>query len=163
MLIHLVRHAIAAPREEYASDYDRPLTEKGARRMYEITAGLTRLGVQLNEIWTSPLIRARQTADILGRLHGFHGPVRRMESLAPGGDHGLILGRLAEAGVESLALVGHEPGLGELCARMLGGAPDRFILFKKGAVACIDVDGANLAGGGVLQWLLQPGQLRGSV
>ena len=57
-----------------------------------------------------------------------------------------------------LALVGHEPDLGELAARLLGARGS--VQFKKGAICAIDVDGATPGGPGTLRWLLTPKALR---
>ena len=64
--LYLVRHAIAAERgDEWPDDTKRPLTERGISRFKEVVRGLRRLDVPLDEIFTSPLVRARQTADLL--------------------------------------------------------------------------------------------------
>ncbi len=160
MLVYLVRHAIATPRGDDTADEERPLTDKGIARMEEIVEGLGGLGVALDEIWTSPLVRARQTADILAGLDGFSGPLRTVGALAPGGDEADVIQLLIRSNVESVALVGHEPDLGDLCARLLTSRGDGFICLKKGAVACVELsnDAPDLTG--VLLWLMQPRQLR---
>ncbi|HET9361040.1 MAG TPA: phosphoglycerate mutase family protein, partial [Vicinamibacterales bacterium] len=64
--LYLVRHAIAAERgEAWPDDDTRPLTERGIARFKEGVAGLGRLDAVIDEILTSPLVRARQTADLL--------------------------------------------------------------------------------------------------
>jgi phosphohistidine phosphatase len=64
--LYLVRHAIAADRgSEWPDDNKRPLTERGINRFKEAVKGLRHLDVQIDEIFTSPLVRARQTADLL--------------------------------------------------------------------------------------------------
>src|SRR5438552_12259523 len=64
--VYLVRHAIAADRgDAYPDDAKRPLTHKGVARMREVVEGLRDLGITVDVVLTSPLLRAKQTAEIL--------------------------------------------------------------------------------------------------
>jgi phosphohistidine phosphatase len=160
--LFLVRHAIAAERgPEYPDDRLRPLTDQGARRFKEAVKGLRALGVGLDVIFTSPLTRARETAAILGAGIGRRVPIETIVALAPGGKPAQVIDAVSKRpkAQRRLALVGHEPDLGELAARLLGarGAVE----FKKGAVCAIDVDDATPGGPGTLRWLLPPRALRG--
>lgn len=156
----LVRHAIAEDRgADWPDDRLRPLTKEGAARMAREAAGLAALDVRIEEILTSPLVRARQTADILAAAWPKRIKVQEIEALAPGGKARAVLQALGESKRNSLALVGHEPGMGELAAALLGMRTP--LAFKKGAVALIEV--ALLpppTGSGALQWLLAPRILR---
>ncbi|MCC7125464.1 MAG: phosphohistidine phosphatase SixA [Acidobacteria bacterium] len=160
--LYLVRHAIAAERgPKYPDDRLRPLTADGIRRFKESVRGLAELGVHVDIVLTSPLTRAEQTATLLadgltkGRI-----PVQEVEALAPGGRANAITDAIARAARKHarIALVGHQPDLGELAARLLGARGE--IEFRKGAVCAIDVDGATPAGPGTLRWLLPPRVLR---
>ncbi len=156
MRVYLVRHAIAEPRGPvWPNDEDRPLTPRGIERMREIALRLADRGVQVERIWSSPVLRARQTADLLaplwttGRaidlvteLAPDHAPARAGESLA------------ARPVLETVALVGHEPQLGLLAAWMIGA--DAPLPFKKGGVARVDFSGEIAAGQGQLSWLVTP-------
>src|SRR6185503_19145857 len=83
--LYLVRHAIAAERgEEWPDDTKRPLTERGIQRFREAAAGLKGLEVRIDEIFTSPLVRAKQTADLLAAALQPHPSVKLLASLAPG-------------------------------------------------------------------------------
>lgn len=162
MLIYIVRHAIAVPRELHVGldDAARELTEKGVERMHQIVRGLDGINVVLDEIWTSPLIRARQTADILAGARHFRGSVRPVAALAPGGDPTQIVRELATVSPQAaIALVGHEPDLGELAALLLTGRSQSFLEFKKGGVACIELE-SNAPPRGTLRWLMTPRQMR---
>ncbi len=162
MFIYLVRHAIAVERGTPGfSDEARPLTPKGRQRMKEIVRGLGRLNVAINEVWTSPLVRARQTAEVFAGQRGFDGAIRDVESLSPGGDAVELLALIrAAAGIEGLALVGHEPDLGELCGRLVTGNSDSIAVFKKGSVACLKVVELEPSIRTQLLWLMQPRELR---
>lgn len=160
--IYLVRHAIAAERgPKFPDDRLRPLTPDGARRFKESAKGLAGLGVEIDLVLTSPLTRARETAEILAATLKPKPPLEVLDALIPGTRHAVIVNAIALHAKRHrrLALVGHEPDLGELAARLLGARGN--IEFKKGAVCLIDVDGATPGGPGVLRWLLPPRVLRG--
>ncbi len=159
--LYLVRHAIAASRgNEWPDDSKRPLTPKGIARMREVAEGLRALDVEIDLVLTSPLVRARQTAEIL--VHGLKPApgLHVLEPLAPGVApphvaHALEHFRKAHG----LALVGHEPGLGEFAA-WLTGARTAFT-FRKGGVCRIDVTALPPTGNGALVWMATPKMLRG--
>ena len=159
--LYLVRHAIAAERgEAFPDDGKRPLTEKGIERFREIVAGLTELDVEIDVVLTSPLVRARQTADLLAT--GLRSSPRLVETraLAPGASYQALLDELAVlSDQEAIALVGHEPGLGQLAGRLIGTRHP--LPFKKGGVCRIDLDGLPPAGPGRLVWFATPRMLRG--
>ena len=158
--LFLVRHAIAAePGDAWPDDAKRPLTHKGVARMREVVAGLESLGVTLDLVLTSPLLRARHTADLL--LDGLRPEpaLAVTAALAPGARPIQVaeeLGRHAKR--ERIALVGHEPALGELAA-WLTGAKTPFS-FKKGGVCRIDVAALPPTQTGQLIWLATPRMLR---
>ena len=158
--LYLVRHAIAFERgQDWPDDAKRPLTHKGAARMREIVDGLLELGVELDLVITSPLVRAKQTADLI--IAGWTEAPGLVVSpaLSPGAAaSGLtdVLSQQTEAA--GIALVGHEPGLGELGAWLIGARHP--LMFKKGGVARIDVPAMPLGGSGVLVWMATPKMLR---
>jgi phosphohistidine phosphatase len=158
--LYLVRHAIAAERgAEWPDDTKRPLTERGISRFKEGVKGLRRLDVKIDEIFTSPLIRARQTADLLSE--GLEGkpPVKLLDALAPGHTSGAVMSQLAKSAKRRrVALVGHEPDLGELAAHLIGAG--RALPFKKGGVCRIDVGSLSARRAGSLVWFVPPGLLR---
>jgi phosphohistidine phosphatase len=163
MLVYIVRHAIAVPREDHIGldDASRALTDRGIDRMRRIVRGLDALGVEISEIWTSSLVRARQTAEILAESRRFQGTVRTVPALAPGGDPTQLLRELQQASARaSIALVGHEPDLGEFASLLLTGKTASFIPFKKGGVACIEIEKPTPPIHGELHWLMTPKQMR---
>jgi phosphohistidine phosphatase len=158
--LYLVRHAIAAERgEEWPDDTKRPLTETGITRFKEAVEGLARLDVEIDEIFTSPLVRTKQTATLLADGLGNKTSVKSLEALAPGHAPRQVMNELSRtAKRRRIALVGHEPGLGELAAHLLGAA--RPLPFKKGGVCCIAIQGLTSRRAGELLWFLPPRVLR---
>ena len=160
MRLYLVRHAVAAERgEDYPDDAKRPLTPRGTKRFGEAVEGLAAFGVRADVVLTSPLVRAHQTADILAAGLPNRPPVVEVRWLAPGIATAEAVRALAgHEDVTSAALVGHEPGLGELAARLVG-AQTAFA-FKKGGVCRIDFDTIPTASDGHLRWFATPRMLR---
>ena len=159
--LYLVRHGLAAERgPKYPDDRLRPLTPAGVKRFASSVPGLLELGVVIDLVLTSPLERARDTATLLAAGLKPKPAIVEVESLAPGGRHQAIAEAIKTHSKRHrrLALVGHEPDLGELAARLLGARGT--VQFRKGAVCAIDVDGATPGGPGTLRWLLTPRALR---
>ena len=158
--IYIVRHAIAADRgEEWPDDTKRPLTDAGITRFKEAVEGLAWLDVEIDEIFTSPLVRARQTATLLAHGLGNKTSVKTLEALAPGHAPRQVMNELSRAAKRHrIALVGHEPGLGELAAHLLGAG--RALPFKKGGVCSIAIQGLTSRRPGELVWFLPPKVLR---
>jgi len=159
--LYLVRHAIAAERgPNYPDDRKRPLTPEGIARFKRTVQGLSRYGVTLDLVITSPLLRASQTAELLVAGIGGKPRLETLDALAPGGRMTVVLEALGMYArrARQLALVGHEPDMGELAARLLRARGT--IEFKKGAVCCLLLDAAAPTGPGTLKWLLPPRVLR---
>jgi phosphohistidine phosphatase len=158
--LYLVRHAIAAERgSEWPDDTKRPLTERGIGRFKEAVKGLRHLDVTVDEIFTSPLVRARQTAELLAAGLDGKPPVKVLEALAPGHSFASVMSQLAKvAKRRRVALVGHEPDLGELAAHLIGAG--RALAFKKGGVCRIDIGSLATKRAGSLIWFFPPQVLR---
>ena len=159
--LFLVRHAIAAERgDKWPDDTKRPLTHQGAARMSTAAEGLSAMGVKPDVVITSPFVRAEQTADILVKCLGGEGRLVTAPALAPGGSPAAVaeaVGALAKG--RNIAIVGHEPGLGELAAWLLGARQP--LPFRKGGVCRIDVaDWPPAAKSGTLVWFATPKMLR---
>jgi phosphohistidine phosphatase len=156
--LYLIRHGVAEQRgEAWPDDTERPLTDQGMSRLRKEARGLVRVGVSFDIVLTSPLVRARQTAEIVAAAFDPRPHVVDTDSLLPGGGYQDVVAELEQhARRARIALVGHEPGIGELAARLIGAR--RPIEFKKGGVCRIDVD--ELAGPGALRWFATPKMLR---
>jgi len=158
--LYLIRHGVAEERgDAWPDDARRPLTEDGMSRMKKNARGLVRLGVTFDVVLTSPLVRARQTAEIVAAAFATRPPVVVIESLSTNGSAQAVITDLeAHSRRGRIALVGHEPGIGELAAKLAGSR--RAFEFKKGAVCRIDVESLPPAGAGTLKWFLTPKIMR---
>jgi len=150
-MILLIRHAHAVDRaEEHIGDEERWLTAKGRDVARRMGVAVRRRGVHIDEVWTSPLVRAVQTAELVAGGAGYGGAVVVLVELAPGGRLRRVAEALqASAGV--VAAVGHEPDISTLAARLCG--QPAFPPFKKGQVVAIDA--AEVA------WTLDPDKVDG--
>ena len=162
MQLYILRHAIAALREEWVGpDGERPLTRTGRVRMRQAARGLGRLGIGFDLSASIPLVRALETARFAARVLRFRAPVEICPALAPGLRAEAVFQFLASyPDAKRILLVGHEPDLGNLALTLIGGAhADRFPM-KKGGVCRIDVDSLPPTGPGTLVWALTPSVLR---
>jgi phosphohistidine phosphatase len=159
----LLRHGIAVEQEEWeGSDADRPLTERGAKRVSQVAAGLKWLDVQPTYIFSSSLMRALETADILQASLSIPSAVKRVDELLPDANPERLLALFRDLPPESSALcVGHEPHLGLAASLMLTGKPSPAFPFKKAGACLIELSVPPKIGRGVLRWWMEPGQLRG--
>jgi phosphohistidine phosphatase len=162
MRVVLFRHGPAGERDpaQWPDDQLRPLSEKGETRTWLAARGFTRLNGRARAIWTSPLARAAQTAEILREAFKLD-DVQVVEALKPGGSWRALIEELQRSRVAAgtIVLVGHEPDLGKIAGSLVFGAPRALPLKKAGACA-IDFAGPIEAGGGRLAWLLPPKLLR---
>ncbi len=139
MDIYLIRHAdaLALGERGITEDEDRPLSERGEAQARALGAGLQGKGIRLEKIVTSPLVRARKTADAI--LHSWQEPVPEVHvcgHLAPDGKCKKLAKFLRGLGSETIALIGHQPHLGLFLAWLIGGKKAQIDLAKTG-VACL--------------------------
>ena len=153
MKLYLVRHAEAIERSGTMPDGVRYLTPKGRLVFRKVARRVRREGVTPDVVFSSPLVRAVQTAEILAERLDHTGPVVVARQLSPGFDHGKLDSLLAEAGnLREAAFVGHEPDLGELAASLLS-MPGGFSL-RKGAVLALEFEGKGARGKAKFLWRL---------
>jgi len=162
MQVILVRHAIAHERNHgrWPDDSQRPLTAEGVRKFRKAARGIVTCLPTAPALLTSPYVRARETAAMLGKIAKLPKAVECRELAASeSAQRGFVLLRTPKE--RAVILVGHEPWLSEFLAAALAGANARFkIEFKKGGAACIEFDGRPEPGRGTLRWLLPPRVLR---
>ncbi len=156
------RHGIAVEQEEWnGQEQDRPLTDKGVKRTGQSGRGLRNLSVTPTHLLTSPLLRARQTADI---LHGLFRPrpaVHISDDLSPGAAPEKLCSLLATLPVDSVVIcIGHEPHLSLAAAFLLTGKPGAWLSLKKAGACLIRLEEAARPAKGLLEWWLTAGQLR---
>jgi phosphohistidine phosphatase len=158
--VYLVRHGVAEERgEDWPDDSKRPLTNAGIAKLRKEARGLVALGVTIDQIVTSPLVRTRQTADVLAETLKNKPPIVASDALAPAGTPSAVMQEIARHVRKGrIALVGHEPNLGELAAQLIGAKTP--LEFKKGGVCRIDFDVLPPKGTGALRWFVTPRMLR---
>ena len=157
MDLYLIRHAEAQPPGgDIPDDDSRPLTPAGHAQCQPLAAALRGHGVRLEKVVSSPLLRARQTAE--GLLQHWGAPAPELvvcDHLAPGGKRRRLTRFLQELSLNSVAVVGHMPDLAEYAAWLIGSRKAQLGLAKSG-VARIEFDGPPEKKSGVLTWLLTP-------
>lgn len=164
MELYIIRHAIAQPlgRKNDFTDEKRALTAEGRDRIRDAARGLRKLGVELDLILTSPLLRAVETAEVVATVFGIsRKEIEQTGNLAPGSSPAGLLAELKNrTGVESVALVGHQPDLGELICKVIRGDGGFSLELKKGSVCCLSVTETVPELHGTLSWLMTPRQMR---
>jgi phosphohistidine phosphatase len=152
--LYFLRHGLALDRQDWREDDSkRPLTEEGMDRLKRTAATIAALGLELDVILTSPLVRAHQSAEIVATALQGKNKVLTDKRLGPGFDKNQLASILRDhPGAESLMLVGHEPGLSTTVSEVIGGGR---IEIKKGGLACIKlIEPHGLRG--ELLWLIPP-------
>ena len=151
MILYFLRHGKAgSPRG--GDDDARELTAAGIRAL-ELAAPLwRRVNLRPDVILSSPLARARQTAELVTDAIG--GEVTLDDRLRPGASWGdLARAMAAHPDARRVLFVGHEPDLSSTVAHLTGAASVRM---RKGGLACVEFYGIPEPGGGELAWLLDP-------
>jgi phosphohistidine phosphatase len=158
--LYLIRHGVAAERgDDYPDDSKRPLTNGGISRLRKEAKALDGLGVAFDHIITSPLVRTKQTADVFAELLKSKPSVSQSDALSPAGTSAAVIQELAKHMRKGrIAIVGHEPNIGELAARLIGARMP--LEFKKGGICRIDFEVFPPKGVGQLRWFVTPRMLR---
>jgi phosphohistidine phosphatase len=160
MQLYVVRHGIAEEATPDRADTERPLTDQGRRRLRRVIRGLRALDVRIDRIVTSSKLRARQTADALDALCDAEPTSTELLSRSPTPELVALLADAGAAGARRIAVVGHEPWLGELVA-LLAFGETRFaaaLELKKASVTWLDGDAAP--GAMTIRAILPPKVLR---
>ena len=150
MILYFLRHAAAGPPD--AGDAQE-LTDEG-RSILEAAAPLwRRLDLRPDLIVSSPLPRARQSAELLAEAIGARSP-EVDDRLTPGADWADMAQVLADRPeARRVCFVGHEPDLSAAIAELTAAASVRM---RKGGLACVEFPGVPEPGGGELAWLIDP-------
>ncbi|MCC6123784.1 MAG: histidine phosphatase family protein [Pirellulales bacterium] len=157
MDLYIIRHAWAGHfgDPQWPDDSKRPLTEKGKKRFAVMADILVERGVEPTIIAASPMLRCRQTADILADQLTGRAEVVEQEDLLPEGNIESLLEWTSEQARrhEQIAWVGHCPQVNEYTALLIG-LSDGAIRFSKGAAAAIGFEEGLTPGEGELLWLV---------
>jgi len=163
MELYLLRHAIAVVRGTpgYERDADRPLTPKGEKKMHRIAEGMLALGLSFDLILSSPILRARQTAEIAAEDLGLEKMLNFSDNLGTDGEAEDLIKELNAnyKALDSIMLVGHEPDLSSLISVLIAGDAGLSITMKKGGLCKLTVDSLRYGRCAALDWLLAPSQL----
>ena len=156
MIIYFLRHASAGKsKQNPRQDDKRPLDKDGVRQCASMGRALAALDTQVDVILSSPLKRAAQTAALVANEMGHEGKIAFTDVLGKDAEyeafHDLVRKQLKR---DAIMVVGHNPTLSEFISRIVsGGASDRAVDLKKGAVARVEYDGRKP---GTLEWCLPP-------
>ena len=158
MKVYFFRHATAV--EAARTDAARELTKKGREEARIAGAALVQLSVEPSHVLASPLVRARQTAQIACETMKFSGEIKPCKELENGAATAQLLKALASCGhANAILLVGHCPSMPDHISSLIGAQTSEGIELSKGGIACVELD-ALRPGGGRLRWLLRQKQLR---
>ena len=161
--LYIMRHGLAVARGSvgFADDAQRPLQPEGKEKMREIAEGLKRVGLELDWVVSSPLVRAVETAQIIAESLASSAAVDVCDAMGPGGSHEEVIAFLAKRpGRTRVLVVGHEPDLSELAARLIGAGSHANLGFKKGGCCMISFEEFPPRSPGQLTWWLTPRLLR---
>lgn len=156
----ILRHGEAGRRSPSPGDSKRALTDGGKQEIADLSNGLKSLEVKLDNIFSSPLLRAKQTAEIVAKSLKYKGKIEELDSLKPEGsklEFYLSLSKLKQDAV--VLVVGHEPYLSEVIGEAISQSGCRINL-KKAGLARIKVISTLPKIKGELRWLLTPKHLK---
>lgn len=151
--LYIVRHATAEDAADAGGDHARRLTKKGRKAFARLVRRLAAAGMEVDLVATSPLVRTRETAEILAAELGCR-RVEVVEALAPGAGWQALVEWTVRQDAARVAWVGHAPCVGRLVALSIGDG-SAAIRMQKGAVAAIRLDDGP-GQPGELDWLATP-------
>jgi phosphohistidine phosphatase len=164
--LSIIRHAKAAPPDEYPADFDRPLTKRGQKDAAQIGQILAALAPDVDWLISSPALRARETTELLAKTLSYTQRIQWEENayLAEA-DQWLTLLKNAPPEAQHIAVIGHNPGLSDLVAGLTAGAANHLNFhLPAAAVAQIELEiflwNQIRWGCGQLMLLLPPKPLR---
>jgi phosphohistidine phosphatase len=156
MELYILRHGLAADKDDpkYPNDEDRPLTDEGEKKTLKVARRMKELGLAFNLILSSPLVRARQTAEITASVLGCKSKLKFTANLSPNGGKKALLSELNRPA--RVLLVGHEPYLTELMSILLTGKTGLRIDLKKGGLCKLEAAAVRYGQCATLGWLAPP-------
>lgn len=156
--LYVIRHGLAGESGSYPNDDERPLTDEGKQKTRQVANRLAELELKFDLIQTSPLVRARQTADILLDV-GLAKQLTESAYLADGNLDGWLswLQTWEPGSRRQLAIVGHEPSLSRWAETLaFGKSNGAFELKKAGIIGLSLPDQMNPVGRSIVFWLTPP-------
>lgn len=160
MKLFILRHGDAGERGDsrYSNDAARPLSSKGAKRTRQLANWLRRREITFDAIFTSPLTRAQQTAEIVARSLNLKDCLKPTKHLAPEGTFVDLLAQVDQARrkAKAVLLVGHEPYLSTLVSLLCTGGSSLQLNLKKGGLCRLELETVKPGRCATLEWLLGP-------
>ena len=160
MEIYLLRHGIAVEREEHGGpDEERELTDEGRRKVRRVAEAMRAMKLSFDVIFSSPVARALQTAEIVAEVLRLKRRLQLTEHLAGASPAKQIAWlRKLRPSPASVLLVGHEPNFSELTSCLLTGRASMAIHFKKAGLCKVTARESG-SGPATLEWFLTPKQM----
>ena len=158
MELYLIRHGIAQERDFVLKDDDRTLTKVGQTKTKEVAKRLYNLGLRFDVILTSPLVRSHQTAEIFTQTQ-LSSHVQVSTELAPNGNIHAWLNWLEQQNhppTSKLALIGHQPDLGEWASMLVWGEAKEALILKKAGIIGLNLPTMRSPIGQSQMFLLTP-------
>ncbi|HJU13761.1 MAG TPA: phosphohistidine phosphatase SixA [Candidatus Nitrosotalea sp.] len=160
MDLFVIRHGEAGRSSPTRDESKRALTMEGEKEMRDISKGIKALGVEFDYIFTSPLLRAKQTAQIIYEVVPCKNSIQEVGDLRPEGNKLQLYNKFSRLKQDSaILIVGHEPYLSELVVETISTGQCRIDL-KKGGLARIRMTTILPKPKGELRWLLTPKHLK---
>jgi phosphohistidine phosphatase len=161
MNLYLLRHGLAVERGRGYEDDQRPLTPAGRRNLRSAIKTMRALELSFDIVLSSPLPRARETAEIVCKGLRLRKKLKLSEHLAPGSSASVIPEILGlKPAPECVLLVGHEPDLSRLASFLLIGSHNLAMDLKKGGLCKLSIDHLKSGRCATLAWLLTPRQMQ---
>ena len=163
MTLYVLRHGIAVARSLHgsANDAERPLTEKGMKKMRRIARAMKREGIAVDAILSSPFRRARETAAIVAEECARKVSPVLSPHLKVGGKPAALLADINGlfARRQRILLVGHEPYLSRMISMLVSGKEGVPMTLKKGGLCKLSVESLRYGRCATLEWLMGPAQI----
>jgi phosphohistidine phosphatase len=167
MNLFLLRHGLAVERgmAVFENDASRPLTSKGKRQLGKVAKAMRAIKLEFDLVWSSPLVRACQTAEIVAKELNIKRRLVLVAELSPRGSADRLIQKLRglKKLPENVLLVGHEPDLSELISLLVTGETSAGFALKKAGLAKLEIENLRAGRCATLAWLLTPGQMKAMV
>lgn len=157
MDLYLIRHAdaLALGENGVTEDEDRPLSDKGERQSAALGQFLKTHDITFDRVISSPLLRAKQTTEIMLKAADMEASFTFANELTPNARPKKLARALMKTSGEKIALIGHLPHMGDFTAWIIGGKKAQ-IEFSKAGMALVSTGDSPIKGNGVLHWLMTP-------
>lgn len=164
MELYILRHGIAEPHAGVpgSGDTERRLTSEGVDKMRRAAKGMKALELSFDLILSSPLRRAKETAEIVAEEFNAAKKLQLIGALGPDGNPKELIDELRKhsRGAKKALIVGHEPYLSRLISLLISGDTRSSIEFKKGALCKLTAGSLDYGRCAALEWLMTSRQLR---